>query len=217
MNVLLPALAGLAAGVLSGFGVGGGTLLVLWLTLFAHTPQREAGGINLVFFLCCALPALWGHLKNKRIDKPAALWAAAAGLPACVLGAVLAGRVDTTLLRRAFGALLLWVGLRELFSQPPGNSPPHNAAPAGHPRGGAQNPNNPKGVATMRILDRIALLLAIIGGVNWGLVGIFRFDLVAWLCGGQAAVVARIIYTLVGIAALWCLTLLFRDRDSERA
>ncbi len=67
----------------------------------------------------------------------------------------------------------------------------------------------------MTILDRTALLLAIVGGVNWGLVGIFRFDLVAWLCGGQTAILARIIYTLVGVAALWCVSLLFRDRDPK--
>lgn len=67
----------------------------------------------------------------------------------------------------------------------------------------------------MTILDRAALLLAIVGGVNWGLVGIFRFDLVAWLCGGQTAILARILYTLVGVAALWCVSLLFRDRDPK--
>lgn len=60
----------------------------------------------------------------------------------------------------------------------------------------------------MNVLDRIALALLVVGGVNWGLVGIFRFDLVAWICGGQTAVVSRIIYTLVGISALWCLALL---------
>ena len=67
----------------------------------------------------------------------------------------------------------------------------------------------------MTILDRAALLLAIVGGVNWGLVGIFRFDLVAWLCGGQTAILARILYTVVGVAALWCVSLLFRDRDPK--
>ena len=65
----------------------------------------------------------------------------------------------------------------------------------------------------MSILDRIALALVVIGGINWGLIGIFRFDLVAWICGGQASVVAQIIYTLVGIAALWCISLIFRDTD----
>lgn len=65
----------------------------------------------------------------------------------------------------------------------------------------------------MSILDRIALALVVIGGINWGLIGIFRFDLVAWISGGQASIIARIIYTLVGIAALWCITLIFRDMD----
>ena len=59
-------------------------------------------------------------------------------------------------------------------------------------------------------MDTLALILAIIGSVNWGLVGIFRFDLVAWIFGGQAAVISRIIYPLVGLAGLWCITLLFR-------
>ncbi len=68
----------------------------------------------------------------------------------------------------------------------------------------------------MNIIDRIALALTVIGGVNWGLVGVFRFDLLAWICGGQTAIISRIIYTLVGISALWCLALLFRDWDSEK-
>lgn len=66
------------------------------------------------------------------------------------------------------------------------------------------------------MLDRIALLLVIIGAVNWGLIGIFQFDLVASIFGGQAAVISRIIYTLVGAAGLWCTTLLFRERATVR-
>lgn len=61
-------------------------------------------------------------------------------------------------------------------------------------------------------MDTIALILSIIGCLNWGLVGIFRFDLVAWLFGGQTAVVSRIVYTLVALAGVWCISLLFRDR-----
>ena len=57
----------------------------------------------------------------------------------------------------------------------------------------------------------IALVLAIIGGLNWGSVGLFRFDLVAWLFGGQTATVSRVIYTLVGLSAIWCISLLFRS------
>ena len=61
------------------------------------------------------------------------------------------------------------------------------------------------------VLDKIALILAIIGGLNWGSIGIFRFDIVAALFGGQDSMVSRIIYTLVGLAAIWCISLLFRD------
>ena len=66
------------------------------------------------------------------------------------------------------------------------------------------------------MLDKIALLLVIIGAVNWGLIGIFQFDLVASVFGGQGAVLSRIIYTLVGAAGLWCTTLLFRERAISR-
>ena len=62
-------------------------------------------------------------------------------------------------------------------------------------------------------MDRTALTLTIIGALNWALVGIFQFDLVAWIFGGQTAVWSRIIYTIVGLAGIWCISLLFRGRD----
>lgn len=62
------------------------------------------------------------------------------------------------------------------------------------------------------MMDTVSLLLVIIGAVNWLLVGVFQFDLVAWLFGGQGAILSRIIYSLVGVAGLWCISLLFRDR-----
>ena len=62
----------------------------------------------------------------------------------------------------------------------------------------------------MHVIDRIALALLIIGGLNWGLVGIFQFDLVAWLFGGSAAILSRIVYTLVALGGIWSLSLLFR-------
>lgn len=63
------------------------------------------------------------------------------------------------------------------------------------------------------MLDKIALILAIIGGLNWGCIGLFQFDIVAWIFGGQDAIVSRVIYTLVGLAAIWCISLLFRKHD----
>ena len=65
------------------------------------------------------------------------------------------------------------------------------------------------------MLDKIALAILIIGGINWGGVGLFQFDLVAWIFGGQGAIVSRIIYTLVALSALWCITLLFRDKETS--
>lgn len=65
------------------------------------------------------------------------------------------------------------------------------------------------GDESMKIINRIALILTIIGGINWGSIGLFKFDIVSWICGGQDAVVARIIFSLVGIAAIWCISLLF--------
>ena len=59
-------------------------------------------------------------------------------------------------------------------------------------------------------MDTLALILSIIGSLNWGLVGLFQFDLVAWIFGGQDAVISRIIYGVIGLAGLWCITLLFR-------
>ena len=63
------------------------------------------------------------------------------------------------------------------------------------------------------IMDTIALALSIIGALNWGSIGIFRFDIVAAICGGQTAALSRVIYTLVGLAGIWCISLLFRERS----
>ncbi len=65
----------------------------------------------------------------------------------------------------------------------------------------------------MTVINRIALILNIIGGLNWGLIGLFKFDLVAWICGGQDTVFARIIYCIVGLAAIWCISLLFKSNS----
>ena len=66
----------------------------------------------------------------------------------------------------------------------------------------------------MNWIDRIALLLIVVGGVNWGSVGLFQYDLVGALFGGMSGVVSRIIFTLVGVAALWCVSLFFRSREA---
>ena len=70
-----------------------------------------------------------------------------------------------------------------------------------------------KGVMGM-IMDRIALILTIVGALNWGSIGLFQFDIVAWLCGGQSSLLSRIIYTVVALAGVWCISLIFRARDA---
>lgn len=62
------------------------------------------------------------------------------------------------------------------------------------------------------MLDNTSLVITIIGAINWLLVGLFRFDFVAYICGGQASTLSRIIYTIVGIAGLWCISLLFKEK-----
>ncbi len=62
------------------------------------------------------------------------------------------------------------------------------------------------------MINKIALSLAIIGAINWGAIGLFKFDIVGWLFGGQLTAPSRIIFTLVGLAGLWCIALLFDDR-----
>ena len=112
---VLPLLAGAATGVLSGFGVGGGSLLLVWLTAFAGLPQEQAQGINLLYFLPAAGAALPAHAKNGYLEKGVLLPAIAAGLACAGLGAWAATGLDAGLLRRCFGGFLLAVGLRELL------------------------------------------------------------------------------------------------------
>lgn len=63
------------------------------------------------------------------------------------------------------------------------------------------------------MLDRISLILVIVGAANWGSIGLFQFDIVSWLFGGQDAILSRIIYTLIALAGVWCISLLFRENE----
>lgn len=63
------------------------------------------------------------------------------------------------------------------------------------------------------MLDKIALVLVIIGALNWGSIGLFQFDIVGWIFGGQSAIISRIIFTLVSLAGIWCISLLFRENE----
>lgn len=111
---LLGFLVGAATGVLSGCGVGGGTLLVLYLTAVAGLEQYQAGGVNLMYFLACAAPALVSHARRGRVEWQGVVWCLVLGIPAAIAAGAVAGQLDVGLLRRLFGVLLLYVGVQEL-------------------------------------------------------------------------------------------------------
>lgn len=66
------------------------------------------------------------------------------------------------------------------------------------------------------MLDKISLALTIIGAINWGCIGLFKFDIVAWIFGGQDAIISRIIYTVIALAGIWCISLFFRDGSAVK-
>ena len=112
---LIAALAGAVTGVLSGFGVGGGSLLLIYMTSFAGVPQTLAQGVNLLYFLPTAATALPAHFKNGYVEKKALLPAIAAGLACSALAAWAATALDVEILRKCFGGFLIVIGLRELL------------------------------------------------------------------------------------------------------
>lgn len=111
MNIWISGLAGL----LGAMGLGGGSVLLLYLTLIAGVEQIAAQGINLLFFIPCALVALFFHRKNKLIQWKTALWCIAGGLFGVLLGSFLAGLFSNRLLSRIFAVFLLLIGIREFL------------------------------------------------------------------------------------------------------
>lgn len=105
-----------AAGVLSGWGVGGGTLLLLVLTLFLGVEHRVAQTVNMLFFLPAAAVSLFFHRKNGRIDRAVWVRTALPGAAAALVTALIALTVDVTVLRKPFGLFLLWTGVAALRS-----------------------------------------------------------------------------------------------------
>ena len=114
-ETLTAILAGTLTGILSGWGCGGGTLLLLYLVSIAGMPQAAAQGINLLYFLPCAAAALYGHRKQRYLELSVLLPAVLAGILTAAAAALLAARIDTAWLKRLFGLFLLVSGLRELF------------------------------------------------------------------------------------------------------
>ena len=113
----IAAFAGLLCGIISGFGIGGGSLLMVWMTAVAALDQRTAQSINLLYFLPTSAGALCFHIKNKMIFWPAVIPAAVCGCLAAGASAWIAAALDVSILRKFFGGFLILVGLSELLKK----------------------------------------------------------------------------------------------------
>ena len=112
-------IAGTISGIISGFGVGGGSLLMVWMTAVIAINQKTAQGINLLYFLPTSVAALIFHIKNKQICWRVVIPAAICGCLTAILSAWAAASIDVKTLRTLFGCFLLIIGLSELFKKTP--------------------------------------------------------------------------------------------------
>ena len=115
MDWIVPFLCGLGASVISAWGVGGGTLLLLVMTLFFGVDQRTAQGVNLLFFLPTAASALVCHARGGYLDKPTLKAAVPVAVIAALIGAWISNAVDVEVLRKPFGVYLLLSGASRVW------------------------------------------------------------------------------------------------------
>ena len=114
---LIAGTAGLLCGIISGFGIGGGSLLMVWMTAIVSLDQRAAQGINLLYFIPTSLAALYSHIKNKMICWHVVIPAVIFGCITAIGGAWIANTIDVTMLRKLFGGFLCFVGISEIFKK----------------------------------------------------------------------------------------------------
>ena len=110
-------IASAVSGILSGWGVGGGTLLIVFMTAVQGLYDSEARGINLLYFLPASSGALYSHIKERLINKTVFVFSASAGVIFAVLTAILSNHFSPELLKKLFGIFLLFIGIRELFKK----------------------------------------------------------------------------------------------------
>lgn len=118
MSFFLSVLAGFLSGIISGFGIGGGTVLMVYLTAVLSLPQRTAQGINLLYFLPTAAAALLIHRKNSYLEKKAILPAALAGCISAAVFSFIAMYLEVGLLKKLFGGFLIVTGISEILKKP---------------------------------------------------------------------------------------------------
>ena len=117
MNSILYAVAGFASGALGAMGLGGGSILVIYLTLFANIEQHQAQGINLIFFIFMALVAVLIYLHKKLINLKIIWPALILGIPGAIIGFYLSYMIDSSILSKLFGLLLLFIGAKQILKK----------------------------------------------------------------------------------------------------
>lgn len=117
MNSLVEAFAGVTSGTLGAMGMGGGGILIIYLTIFANVAQRKAQGINLIFFIPMALVSIFVYARKKLIEWKIAIPACVAGMTGALIGAWLSSIIDGYWLSKIFAVLLFLIGLKQLFGK----------------------------------------------------------------------------------------------------
>lgn len=117
MSYLITSLAGIIAGALGAMGLGGGGVLIIYLTIFASVEQSMAQGINLIFFIPIAIIAICVYCKKKLISVKLAVICSAFGVAGAIIGSMITNYVSNDILRKIFGGLLFIIGLIQLFGK----------------------------------------------------------------------------------------------------
>ena len=112
---MLEILAGFISGIVSGTGTGGGTILILCLSLFFGMNQKIAQATNLIFFIPTSIAAIWMNIKAKKVDLKISKAIILYGIIGAIIGAFIAQRVDITLLKKLFGIFLILIALHEIY------------------------------------------------------------------------------------------------------
>lgn len=115
MRFAISVVAGLVTGIVSAWGIGGGSLLIIYMSVFGGVPQQSAQGINLLYFLPTSATALFSHLKNRLVETALAWPAILAGAATTLGAALLVTMLDTHLIKKIFGVFIIFIGLTEVF------------------------------------------------------------------------------------------------------
>lgn len=117
MRFVISVVAGLLTGIISAWGIGGGSLLIIYMSVFGGVPQQSAQGINLLYFLPTSATALFSHLKNRLVETALAWPAILAGAATTFGASLLVTMLDTQLMKKIFGVFIIFIGLTEVFKK----------------------------------------------------------------------------------------------------